>query len=65
MERGWEGLCNFRYKFVDDKDKYNETPYHDWAMDVSDAFLQFAQGYKQKLEGYDKPIIMSNSFNIF
>ena len=65
MAQGWDGLCNFRYKFVDDKNKYNEAPFHDWAMDVADAFMQFAQGYNEKLKAYEKPIVMNNAFNIF
>lgn len=65
MEKAWEGLCNFRYKFIDDKDRYQDTPHHDWAMDIADAFMQFAQGYNEKLKAYEQPIIMNSGFNVF
>lgn len=45
MERGFEALCNYRYKYNDDDDVYQQKPHHDWASNGADAFLQFAQGY--------------------
>ena len=46
MEQGWERLCNYRYKYNDDDDIYQQKPHHDRASNGADAFMQFAQGYK-------------------
>jgi len=45
MERGFEALCNYRYKYNDDDKVFQQKPHHDWASNGADAFLQFAQGY--------------------
>ena len=50
MEKGWEALCNYRYKYKEDDDVYQQTPHHDWSSNGADAFMQFAQGYKDKVE---------------
>ena len=44
-ERGNECLANYRYEYNDNKDTHNLTPYHDWASNGADAFMQFAQGF--------------------
>jgi len=44
-EKGFEALCNYRYKYKEDDDVYQKTPHHDWASNGADAFQQFAQGY--------------------
>lgn len=56
MERGFDALCNYRYKYKEDDDVYQEIPHHDWASNTADAFQQFAQGYtdqRQLDEDYD------------
>jgi len=45
MEKGFEALCNYRYKYNDTDDVFQKNPHHDWASNGSDAFMQFAQGY--------------------
>lgn len=49
IEKGYEALCNYRYKYKEDDDVYQQTPHHDWASNGADAFMQFAQGYKEKI----------------
>jgi len=65
MEKGWEALCNYRYKYVDEKDRYQDEPFHDWASDFADAFMQFAQGYFETDKAYSQPIVMNSGFKIF
>jgi len=48
VEKGFEALCNYRYKYNDDDDVYGAKPHHDWASNGSDAFMQFAQGFKDR-----------------
>lgn len=43
MDKGWETLCNYRFKYRDDDDVFQSTPHHDWASNGADAFMQFAQ----------------------
>jgi phage terminase large subunit len=43
MDKGFEALCNYRYKYNDTDDVYQKKPHHDWASNGADAFLQFAQ----------------------
>ena len=43
IEKGYEALCNYRYKYKEDDDVYQQTPHHDWASNGSDAFMTFAQ----------------------
>lgn len=50
MERGFDALCNYRYKYNDADDVYQKRPHHDWASNGADAFLQFAQGYEEQVE---------------
>lgn len=51
MERGIEALSNYRYEYNDERDTYSITPFHDWASNGADAFLQFAQGFKEYQSG--------------
>jgi hypothetical protein len=44
--RGIECLSNYRYEYNDNKDTHNQSPFHDWASNGADAFMQFAQGYR-------------------
>ena len=48
IEKGWEALCNYRYKYKDDDDVFQQRPHHDWASNGSDAFMQFAQADKEE-----------------
>ena len=43
MDKGFEALCNYRYKYNDADDVFQKSPHHDWASNGADAFLQFAQ----------------------
>ena len=65
IEKGWEALCNYRYKYNDDDDVYQKKPHHDWASNPADAFMQFAQGYHSNMLETTQPIQMNNAFNIF
>ena len=47
MERGFDAICNYRYKYSDADDTFQLKPHHDWASNGADAYLQFAQGYRQ------------------
>ncbi len=53
MEQGWERLCNYRYKYNDDDDIYQQKPHHDRASNGSDAYMQFAQGYEEQTDDWD------------
>ena len=64
MEKGWEALCNYRYKYNDDDDVYQKKPHHDWASNPADAFMQFAQGHVDT-KAMNAPIIMNSGFKIF
>lgn len=65
IEKGWEALCNYRYKYSDDDDVYQKAPHHDWASNPADAFMQFAQGHFENKFDTAQPIVMNNSFSIF
>ena len=43
MQKGWETLCNYRYKYNEEDSVYQQTPHHDYASNGADAFMQFAQ----------------------
>lgn len=49
-ERGWEALCNYRYKYKDEDDVFHLDPHHDWASNGADAFMQFAQSRIDKAQ---------------
>lgn len=55
-EKGFEALCNYRYKYNDEDNVYHLKPNHDWASNGSDAFMQFAQSDKEETTGWDKPL---------
>ena len=60
-ERGWEALCNYRYKYKDEDDVFQLTAHHDWASNGADAFMQYAQSdFKApgagKYDDWDEPI---------
>jgi len=65
MERGLDGLSNYRYKYNDEDDVYQRKPHHDWASNPADAFMQFAQGYFDSQTANMQPVVMNNAFNIF
>ena len=43
---GIEALSNYHYQFDEKYDTFRQAPVHDWASNGSDAFRQYAQGYK-------------------
>ena len=62
-ERGFEALCNYRYKYKEEDDVYHQTPHHDWASNGADAFMQYGQsdfhtkGHRQdEYSDWSKPI---------
>ena len=57
VERGFDALCNYRYKYNDSDDVFQKKPHHDWASNGSDAFLQFAQGYEEMTSEYAECVI--------
>ena len=65
MERGVDALSNYRYKYSDDDDVFQKNPFHDWASNGADGFMQFAQGYFDTQGTDTQPIIMNSGFNIF
>lgn len=52
-EAGFENLCNYRYKYIDNDGVYKEAPHHDKASNGADAFMQFAQSDAQESKDYD------------
>lgn len=53
IERGFEAMCNYRYKYNDTDETYQKSPHHDWASNGADAFMQFAQGYSDEKTEYE------------
>jgi len=49
-ERGLDALANYQYKFSEEANTYGLAPLHNWASNGSDAFRQYAQGYKSRRE---------------
>lgn len=47
-KEGLAALSNYSRKYDEERDTYMERPVHNWASNGSDAFRQFAQGYKNK-----------------
>lgn len=48
-DEGIKALANYSRAYDDERDTYSERPVHNWASNGSDAFRQFAQGYKPKV----------------
>jgi len=59
-ERGFEALCNYRYKYNDDDKVFQRKPHHDWASNGSDAFLQFAQADKSSNDDWGSDLNYQN-----
>ena len=59
-ERGWEVLCNYRYKYKEEDDVFHQSPHHDWASNGADAFMQYGQsdfnGIAAPHDDWDEPI---------
>jgi phage terminase large subunit len=49
-ERGLDALANYQYKFNEETNTNSLTPLHNWASNGSDAFRQYAQGYRTRAE---------------
>ena len=54
MEKGWETLCNYRYKYKDEDDVFQLVPHHDWSSNGADAFMAIGQGYIDGGMWYDQ-----------
>lgn len=61
-ERGFDTLCNYRYKYKEDDDVYQNTPYHDWASHGADAFMQFAQWDAEEYEFSASPLSINTNY---
>lgn len=62
-EKGYDALCNYRFKYDEENDVYRQKPHHDWASNGADAFMQFAQGYEEKdYSDWDEPLKVNTRF---
>jgi len=59
-ERGFEALCNYRYRYNDDDKVFQQKPHHDWASNGADAFLQFAQSHDLNNDDWGDDINYNN-----
>lgn len=48
-EEGLRALESYRYEYDDRHEVYKAKPLHNWASHAADAFRQFAQGYRHRL----------------
>ena len=48
-------LDNYHYRWDEQRGRYSEDPYHDWASDFADALMQHSQGYTIPTRGH-RPI---------
>ncbi len=65
LEKGFDALSNYRYKYKDDDDVYQNVPHHDWSSNGADAFMQFAQGYIEKRDNFDTTARANIGFDVF
>jgi hypothetical protein len=47
-ERGRDALVSYHYKWDDKRKAFADEPYHDWASNGADAYMQLAVGHKLK-----------------
>ena len=45
---GWNALCNYSYKYDEDKKVFSQEPLHDWASNGADAFRYMAIAMQDK-----------------
>lgn len=45
-ERGRNALMSYHYEWNDKRKSFSDEPYHDWASNGADAFMQMAVGHK-------------------
>jgi hypothetical protein len=66
MERGWEMLCNYRYKFSDETQEFGIKPHHGIESNAADAFMQFAQSYEppEHDDWFNKPLPKQSTSHI-
>lgn len=48
-ERGINALTSYHFKWDDNRKMFGDDPYHDWASNGSDAYMQLAVGHKRAL----------------
>jgi phage terminase large subunit len=46
-ERGRDALMSYHYQWDDKRKAFSDDPYHDWASNAADAYMQLAVGHKQ------------------
>jgi len=49
-KEGFAALANYQRQYDEERDTYAEKPLHNWASNGSDAFRQFAQGFRMEEE---------------
>ena len=45
-ERGRDALMSYHYQYDDKRKAFADVPYHDWASNAADAWMQLAVGHK-------------------
>lgn len=45
-ERGRDALTSYHFKYDDKRKAFDDEPYHDWASNAADAWMQLAVGHK-------------------
>lgn len=63
VEKGFETLCNYRYKFKEEDNVFGQTPHHDWASNGADAFMCLAQSDHHQ-QNQDRYSDWSRSINL-
>jgi len=61
-EKGLDALANYQYVFDEKYDTFRQAPLHNWASNASDAFRQYAQGFKERPDMVDLPKINHRVF---
>ncbi len=46
-ERGIDALMSYHFKYDENRKAFADEPYHDWASNAADAYMQLAVGHKQ------------------
>jgi hypothetical protein len=45
-ERGRDALTSYHFRYDDKRKAFDDEPYHDWASNAADAWMQLAVGHK-------------------
>ena len=55
--RGFEAMCNYRYKYNEENKVFGQNPHHDWASNGADAFMGFAQSDKDDSDSWGESLV--------